>query len=83
MNFKAVILMSRRVDMTAEDFRQWWFDKHAPLAAQLPGVRRITFNLVNDATDVDGISELWFDTRSASDFRLATKGPNGPTAHKR
>ncbi len=72
MSFKAVILLSRRDDMTAEDFRHWWLDEHAPLAAQLPGVRRITFNLVDDATEVDGVSELWFDSRDDFDAAYAT-----------
>lgn len=72
MSFKAVILLSRRDDMTAEDFCHWWLDEHAPLAAQLPGVRRITFNLVDDATEVDGVSELWFDSRDDFDSAYAT-----------
>lgn len=72
MSFKAVILLSRRDDMPAEDFRRWWLDEHAPLAAQLPGVRRITFNLVDDATEVDGVSELWFDSRDDFDAAYAT-----------
>jgi uncharacterized protein (TIGR02118 family) len=68
--FKAVILLTRRDDMTPDQFRQWWLHEHAPLAAQLPGVRRIVFNEVlgDDplAVDgaVDGISELWFDTEA-------------------
>ncbi len=72
MSFKAVILLSRRDDMTAEDFRHWWLEEHAPLASQLPGVRRITFNLVDDATDIDGVSELWFDSRDDFDAAYAT-----------
>ncbi len=72
MSFKAVILLSRRDDMTAEDFRRWWLDEHAPLAAQLPRVRRITFNLVDDATEFDGVSELWFDSREDFDAAYAT-----------
>lgn len=72
MSFKAVILLARRDDMTAEDFRQWWLGEHAPLAAQLPGVRRITFNLVDESTDIDGVSELWFDSRDDFDAAYAT-----------
>ncbi|MFM7687203.1 MAG: EthD family reductase [Actinomycetota bacterium] len=64
--FKAVILLRRRDDMTPEQFRQWWLHEHAPLAAQLPGVRRIVFNAAADNDDVDGVSELWFD--SEQDF---------------
>ncbi len=73
MSFKAIILLARRDDMSAEDFRRWWLDEHAPLAAQLPGVRRITFNLVEDAIDVDGVSELWFDSREDFDAAYATE----------
>ena len=71
--FKAVILLSRRADMTADEFRQWWLHDHAPLAAQLPGVRRIVFNEahgddpeVDPEIDprIDGVSELWFDTEA-------------------
>ncbi len=67
--FKAIILLSRRDDMTPDDFRRWWLDEHAPLAAQLPGLRRLVFNLVADPGDVDGVSELWFD--SEADFHAA------------
>ena len=38
--FKAMILLTRREDMTPEDFRRWWLDEHRPLALQLPGLRR-------------------------------------------
>ena len=79
MTFKAIILLRRRDDMTREQFRSWWMDDHAQLAARLPGVRRIVFNLcepddsvVDDRAEVDavdGVSELWFD--SETDFLAA------------
>lgn len=59
--------------MSADDFRRWWIDEHAPLAAQLPGVRRVTFNVVEEATEVDGVSELWFETRADFDAAYATE----------
>lgn len=71
--FKAVILLRRRDDMTPEQFRQWWLHEHAPLAAQLPGVRRIVFNAAADNDDVDGVSELWFDTEQAFVDAYATE----------
>lgn len=80
--FKAIIVLSRRADMTAAEFRTWWLDEHAPLAAQLPSVRRIVFNAVEDtgngetdplADGIDGISELWFDSREAFDAAYATE----------
>jgi uncharacterized protein (TIGR02118 family) len=64
MNFKAVILLSRRKDMSEEQFRNWWLNEHAPFARQLPGVRKIVFNVCDDTTEIDGISELWFDSEA-------------------
>jgi uncharacterized protein (TIGR02118 family) len=69
MSFKAVILLSRRDDMSADEFQAWWLHDHAPLAAQLPGVRRIVFNACAQNDDIDGVSELWFD--SEADFTAA------------
>ena len=71
MSCKAVILLTRRADSTHEEFAAWWLGEHAPLARQLPGVRRAVFNLVDDpaAGDPDGVSELWFDSRE--DFLAA------------
>ena len=71
--FKAVILLRRRDDMTPEEFRQWWLHDHAPLAARLPGVRRIVFNAAADNDDVDGVSELWFDNEEAFTAAYATE----------
>ncbi len=73
--FKAMVMLSRRDDMSADEFRQWWLNDHAPLAAQLAGVRRIIFNEVTDPSEVDGISELWFD--SEADFHAAYAEPLG------
>lgn len=70
--FKAMITLTRRSDMSHEEFVRWWLDEHAPLAAGLPGVRRIVFNAVDEGFDeagIDGVSELWFDTRA--DFEAA------------
>ena len=72
--FKAVILLTRRADTTHEAFAQWWLVEHAPLAAQLPGVRRLCFNLVAPGDDgaPDGVSELWFDSREDFEAAYAT-----------
>ena len=70
--FKAVILLSRRADMTHDGFVDWWLDDHAPLAATLPRLRRLVFNVVDAGHEepaIDGISELWFD--SQADFEAA------------
>lgn len=65
--FKAMIMLTRGADMTHEDFTAWWLGEHQPLARQLPGVRKIRFNVVtqDDTAPCDGIAELWFDSQEA------------------
>jgi uncharacterized protein (TIGR02118 family) len=70
--FKAIILLTRRQDMTHEAFVDWWLEEHAPLASSLPRVRKLVFNVVDAGgaeAGIDGISELWFD--SQADFEAA------------
>lgn len=70
--FKAVIMLTRRADMSHEEFTRWWLDEHVPLASALPNVRRVVLNVVDvgyDEAGFDGISELWFD--SEADFHDA------------
>jgi uncharacterized protein (TIGR02118 family) len=72
--FKAIILLSRREGQTREEFRDWWLNRHAPLARQLPGLRRLVFNAVNtDGSSCDGVSELWFDSQAAFDAAYASE----------
>jgi len=78
--FKAMILLTRREDMTPEDFRRWWLDEHRPLALRLPGLRRMVVNIVEAdpaETGIDGVSELWFDTEE--DFVAAYATDIGKT----
>jgi uncharacterized protein (TIGR02118 family) len=70
--FKAMILLTRRDDMTHAEFAGWWLREHHPLASTLPRLRRMVFNVVDaggEEVAVDGISELWFD--SQADFEAA------------
>ena len=73
--FKVMILLTRRDDMTQDQFASWWLIDHAPLARQLPGVQRITFNLVEQGPDAvcSGITELWFESREAFEGAYATE----------
>ena len=63
--FKAIILLKRGENMSHDEFKQWWLVDHSGKAAQLPGVRKIVFNLADDGSSFDGISELWFDSKEA------------------
>jgi uncharacterized protein (TIGR02118 family) len=75
--FKAIILLTRREGMAHGEFVAWWLGEHAPLASSLPGLRRAVFNVVEPAAGgaedgVDGVSELWFDSRADFEAAYAT-----------
>lgn len=42
--FKAMILLTRREDMSHAEFVQWWLHEHSSLAAALPKIRKVVFN---------------------------------------
>jgi len=69
--FKVMVGLVRRSDMDSTQFATWWLEQHAPLARELPGVRRIRFNLMADGP-FDGIAELWFDSPEEADSAYAT-----------
>ena len=74
--FKAMIMLTRREDMTHDQFVSWWLDEHVPLASALPGVRKVILNVVEDGYEeagVDGVSELWFDSRADFDAAYASE----------
>jgi uncharacterized protein (TIGR02118 family) len=74
--FKAMILLARRDDMTHDDFVAWWIGEHASLASRLPNVRRAVFNVVDAGYEehrIDGISELWFDSKAEFEAAYATE----------
>lgn len=72
--FKAVILLTRAEGASRADFREWWLERHAPLARQLPGLRRLVFNVVESEDGAyDGVSELWFDSREDFEAAYATE----------
>jgi len=74
---KVSVFLTRRPDLTHEQFRQYWQEKHAPLVMSLDvfkmHVRHYTqqhslSNLPEAAFPVapyDGVAELWFDDLSS------------------
>jgi uncharacterized protein (TIGR02118 family) len=74
--FKSIIALTRRDDMTHDEFVHWWLQEHVPLASGLPGVRKVILNVVDDGYDeagIDGVSELWFDSREDFDAAYASE----------
>ncbi len=74
---KMVFLINRRPDMEAEDFRRYWKETHAPIAAKLPGLRKYVQNHFAAAPDgtppvYDGFAELWWDDAEAMEQSMAS-----------
>jgi uncharacterized protein (TIGR02118 family) len=72
--FKAMILLKRQNVMSFNDFSNWWLNDHAPLARQLPGLKKAVFNLSSSdgASEYDGVSELWFESEDEFDAAYAS-----------
>ena len=65
---KAIEFFSRKPDLSPEDFRRHWLDRHAALASAVPGVRRYVISATRlsayGAGRVpahDGAALMWFD----------------------
>ena len=71
---KVVILLVRKDGITRDAFRDWLLGGHAALTRQLPGLRRLVVNLVeNEDAPYDAVSEVWFDGRRAFDAAYASE----------
>ncbi len=86
---KSLSLLTRRPELTHEEFVRHWLDIHGPLAHAVPGVRRYVQNHIRDERHradipttevaVDGVAELWFDDRAAMD--RANASPEAKILH--
>jgi uncharacterized protein (TIGR02118 family) len=68
---KVLVLVKRKEGMSLGDFRQRSLDVHAPLALEIPGLRRYYQNHTRDAmysvgeAPLDCVYQLWFDSADA------------------
>jgi uncharacterized protein (TIGR02118 family) len=64
---KLIYCFRKRPGMSDADFDVYWRDVHGPIAARIPGLRRLVqsraLNVPGDVRrpDYDGVAELWFD----------------------
>jgi uncharacterized protein (TIGR02118 family) len=68
---KSISLLTRKPEISREEFIRHWVDVHAPLAHAVPGLRRYVLSLIEEEPtrpdiptqemEVDGIAELWYD----------------------
>ena len=68
---KVVYCITKKADMTDEEFFRYWKEVHGPIGARIPGLRRLVQShrvvVVGDKyqPDYDGMAELWFDNVEA------------------
>ncbi len=67
---KVVVLLARREGMSREEFERYWRERHLPLVAKIPGLRRLVLNRVlpdpnGSPPTFDAVVEDWFDDRQA------------------
>jgi len=61
---KVVNLLVRKPDLSHEAFREYWYEEHAPLAEDLPGVWEYATSVPTDPEKAayDGIAELYLES---------------------
>ncbi|WP_435063016.1 EthD family reductase [Halobaculum sp. EA56] len=59
---KLAITLDRDDEWTFEEFREYYLEEHAPLAADLPGLERYTVSFPEDpeSATYDALAELYF-----------------------
>ena len=86
---KSVSLLTRKAQISHEEFVKHWLEVHAPLAHAVPGVRRyVQSHIVGERTrpdisttdvEIDGIAELWYDDQAA--MERANASPEATALH--
>jgi uncharacterized protein (TIGR02118 family) len=77
---KLIYCISKKPEMSVEEFQAYWRGTHAPIAAAIPGLRRyVQCHVVPELyrreqqPAFDGAAELWFDDLDA--MRAAMRSP--------
>jgi uncharacterized protein (TIGR02118 family) len=70
---KVWFCITRRPDLTPDQFREYWRDIHGPIAAKIPGLRHyVQHHSLHalppgwDLPQYDGVAELWWDDYPAA-----------------
>jgi uncharacterized protein (TIGR02118 family) len=60
---KLVYCISRRPDLSPEEFSTYWLEVHGPIGRRIPGLKRLVQShaLEGQSNGFDGMAELWFE----------------------
>ena len=82
---KSISLLTRRAEISHEEFLRHWHEEHAALSHAVTGLRRYVQNVIVQETSrpdvpdhqiaVDGIAELWYDDLQS--WKAAYASPEG------
>ena len=76
---KRIGFLTKKHDMTKEQFLAHWEGIHAILCQKIPGLKRYAINFIDrdvfPNSAYDGFSELWFESKEAHDAALSS--PDG------
>ena len=76
---KLIVLLTKRGDLSREEFRRYWREVHGPLGSKMPGVRKYIQNHATaDGAPFDGVAEMWFD--DAASMQAAFTSPEAAAA---
>jgi len=78
---KVISLLTRKEDISLEDFRKWALEEHPVLGKKIPGMRHYRMSVVledNPDFPCQAVSEFWFDNNEARLEAFAT--PEGKAA---
>jgi uncharacterized protein (TIGR02118 family) len=77
---KLIYCISKKPELSVEEFQRYWRDTHGPIAGRIPGLRRyvqshVVPELYGRTTQpaFDGAAELWFEDLDA--MRAAMQSP--------
>lgn len=86
---KSISLLTRKPELTHDEFVQHWVNVHAPLAHAVPRLKRyVQSHIVGERTrsdittldvEIDGIAELWYE--SLDDLHHAMSTPEAKRLH--
>ncbi|MBL6952067.1 MAG: EthD family reductase [Alphaproteobacteria bacterium] len=79
---KRISLLTRRPELSHDEFVRHWLEVHGPLARVVPGIRRYVQSHIQGESvradipapdmEIDGIAELWYDDIEAMERSSAT-----------
>jgi uncharacterized protein (TIGR02118 family) len=79
---KAIILLHKRADISADEFNQHWREVHRPLLMKMPGLQGLVLNFIppdpNGSPLCDGVVEAWWDNAEA--MQASFGSPEGQAA---